>query len=26
MRPPALTWQGNRELAEALAGVKAILG
>jgi uncharacterized protein (TIGR03083 family) len=23
---PALTWQGDRELAEALAGVKAILG
>ena len=23
---PPLTWQGDRELAEALAGVKAVLG
>jgi hypothetical protein len=23
---PALTWEGDRELADALAGVKAILG
>jgi hypothetical protein len=23
---PPLTWQGDRELADALAGVKAVLG